>query len=298
MPPAKGLREATPSVHVLRGATVHVSAEKTVENATLVVRDGIITAIGRDVNSPPDATVWDVSGKRIYPGFIDAYSEVLAGGPRDEAPAAGYFNPHRDRKCAHSAAYEVNAETNRRLRSQGIALRLVAPRGAVVRGRSMLITTGDDDPARIAQQDVALHVQLDPLVRSHREAFPNSIMEGVALVRQALCDARWHCQALAATRDTPLRLPPEPSLALETLAPYALGEKCVILEAPDELAFLRADALAREFGLKAILRGSGSEYRRLDAIRATGRAVIVPLAWPVQPSVQTLEETSRSLWKS
>src|SRR5688572_23618057 len=157
--PSKGLRESTPSVHALRGATVHVSDDTVVEDATLVVRDGIITAVGRDVTPPTDAVVWDVSGKRIYPGFIDAYSEVLAGAPRDEAPAAGYFNPRVAPHVRASAFYELDAETNRRLRSQGIALRLVAPRGAMVRGRSVLLRTGDDS-RRIAPPEAALHAQI------------------------------------------------------------------------------------------------------------------------------------------
>ena len=54
---------------------------------------------------------------------------------------------------------------------------------------------------------------------------------------------------------------------------------------------MRADRFAREFGLRAIIHGSGREYRRLDEIVATGRAVILPVNFPQPPSVATVEES-------
>src|SRR5439155_26814286 len=59
--------------------------------------------------------------------------------------------------------------------------------------------------------------------------------------------------------------------------------------APDELYFLRADRVAQEFGLNLAVRGSGYEYRRLDALKATGRPVIVPVNFPKAPNVKTPE---------
>src|SRR6185369_4696994 len=67
--------------------------------------------------------------------------------------------------------------------------------------------------------------------------------------------------------------------------------QAAIMDAANEQFFLRADRFAREFGLQAIIHGSGREYRRLDEIAATRRAVILPVNFPQPPSVATVEES-------
>jgi hypothetical protein len=82
---------------------------------------------------------------------------------------------------------------------------------------------------------------------------------------------------------------PELSDALAALRGYLGGKAPVVIDSSDELYFLRADRVASEFGLQAIVRGSGDEYRRLQAVAGTGRAVIVPLNFPRPPRVSPPE---------
>lgn len=82
---------------------------------------------------------------------------------------------------------------------------------------------------------------------------------------------------------------PERNDALSALGPVIDGSLPMIFDAATELYVLRADQVAREFGIKAIVRGSGREYQRLDAIAATGRAIIVPVAFPRAPDVSSPE---------
>src|SRR5438046_983661 len=74
--PPSGLRYNTPAVHAIVHARIVVAPGNVLENATLVMRDGVITAVGADVAPPPDARIWNMSGKTIYAGLIDAYSEL------------------------------------------------------------------------------------------------------------------------------------------------------------------------------------------------------------------------------
>src|SRR4051812_49663825 len=85
--PPDGLRENTPAVHALVNARVVLSPGRAIERGTIVVRDGVIVAVGGsgDVTAPPDARVWDLSGEVVYPGLIDAYSEL----GETAAPASG-----------------------------------------------------------------------------------------------------------------------------------------------------------------------------------------------------------------
>ena len=57
----------------LRGATVHtVGPNGTLQNATVIMQDGVIAAVGKDVRIPAGARVVDVTGQFITPGLIDA----------------------------------------------------------------------------------------------------------------------------------------------------------------------------------------------------------------------------------
>ncbi len=295
--PAPGLREHTPQVHAFVGARLVLAPGKVVDRGTLVIRDGAIVAAGADVATPPDARVWELGGKTIYAGFIDAYAEQTL--PASAATPAGYWNTYVTPQAQVARHLTVDQALNKKLRSQGITARLVAPAANVVKGRSALVTTGDDEPSRVLlREDVALHAKLTPQSRKPSE-YPNSPMGALTVVRQLMRDAIWYGQAHTAYAAAKEPLPrPEPSDALAAMQAYSAGRGLVVIDAPDELYFLRANQVAQESGLNLAVRGSGFEYRRLEAIKASGRPVIVPLNFPKAPHVKTPETALAAPWTS
>jgi hypothetical protein len=71
LPP--GFRPVPLGVHALVGGKVVIKPGDVVSNATIVIRDGLIKAVGPDAAVPADARVWDMKGATIYAGFIDPY---------------------------------------------------------------------------------------------------------------------------------------------------------------------------------------------------------------------------------
>jgi imidazolonepropionase-like amidohydrolase len=287
--PVEGLRENTPEIHALTGARIVVAPGRVIEKGTLVIRDGVIEAAGADVAVPDDARVWDLSGKTLYPGLVEAYTTASLNSElaKNGAPHWSELVTPQLHVGEH---YTRDADVSKKLRSQGVALRLVAPAAGIIRGTSAVATTGDDAGSQAIVRDrVALHMQLTVPPGRGRRTFPNSPMGAVALARQAMLDGQWHREAWTAyLGDTSLPRP-ERNDALEALAPYLFENGPVIIDANDEQYFLRADRFAREFGLNVAVLGSGHEYRRLEAIRETGRTVIVPVNFPKAPNVATPE---------
>src|SRR5437762_8017522 len=74
--PKQGIRENDPRLHALTNARIVTAPGKTIEKGTILIREGVIVAAGADVKVPADARIWDLAGKTIYPGFIDAYSRL------------------------------------------------------------------------------------------------------------------------------------------------------------------------------------------------------------------------------
>ncbi|MGC1276052.1 MAG: amidohydrolase family protein [Planctomycetaceae bacterium] len=288
--PVAGIRDNTPQVHAITNVRLVVRPGEVIEQATLVVRDGVIEAAGADVAVPADARRWDGSGQSAYAGFVDAYSEIDAPPvPRDKA--AAHWNKHVTPQAVAVEGYAPDDDANEAWRKQGFVARLVAPSKGVIKGFSGLVTTGDGEGDRvILHRRVVQHVRLTaPRTGGERsDDYPNSPMGAVALARQAMYDARWYrnTQNLFASGAKIAR--PEQNDALQALIAVLEGN-AIVADAIDEQYFLRADAFAKEFDLHMIARGSGHEYRRLDAIAATKRPVIVPLDFPKPPGVSTAE---------
>jgi imidazolonepropionase-like amidohydrolase len=123
---------------VLRGATIHTVTNGVIQNGTIVMEAGKITAVGgADVATPRGAKVVDVSGKHIYPGLIDAYStvgitEIGSVDVSNDINEIGDFNPNVRGEIA------VNAESRHigTTRSAGVLVAFTTPGGGVISGLS------------------------------------------------------------------------------------------------------------------------------------------------------------------
>ncbi|MEX0710810.1 MAG: amidohydrolase family protein [Pirellulales bacterium] len=288
-PPPAGLRENTPRVYALTGGRIVVSPGQVIESGTLIVRDGVIEAVGGQVEVPSEAVVRPLDGKTVYAGFIDALAELPADASRlADGKGAGYWNADIAPTVRVDERYALDPAANKQLRSQGITARLLAPSLGIVRGTSAVVATSDESGARaILKPQAALHLTLT--ASRGRDAYPNSPMGAMALARQAFHDAAWYESAWNAYRQQPGLPRPEHNDALAALAPYRARTLPVVISASDELYFLRADQFAREFNLDCIIRGCGAEYRRLEAVKAAGRPVILPVNFPKPPNVLTPE---------
>ena len=74
--PPDGLRIHPPKVWALTGAKVISEPGKVLENATIIIREGFIENVGKGISIPKDASILNMTGKTIYPGFIESWLEI------------------------------------------------------------------------------------------------------------------------------------------------------------------------------------------------------------------------------
>lgn len=288
--PVIGLAQNTPAVFALTNVRIVPEPGQVIEKGTIVVRDGVIEAAGADLKPPAGARVIELAGKTAYAGLVDAYGEITIG---TDVTKQGLpdWNPQVTPQVDVAEFYAADEALNSKLRSQGIAARLVAPATRIIKGQSIVVSTGSGDNSRvILKRGIGQHFRLTVPFGQGRESFPGSPMGAVALARQTLLDTDWYGKAWAAWRNNSKLTRPGRNDALESLAACAAGNQPAIIDAANEQFFLRADRFAREFGLNAIIHGSGREYRRLAEIVATGRKIILPVNFPQPPSVATVED--------
>lgn len=114
----------------VRGATIHTVADGVIEDGTIVLRDGRIIAVGRDVDVPADAEIIDGEGKHVFPGMIDSFSslgltEIGAVAVTNDASELGRWNPHLN---AHTAIHPAS-EHIPVARANGITHTMAVPGG-------------------------------------------------------------------------------------------------------------------------------------------------------------------------
>ena len=281
--PVAGLAEREPAAFALVGADVHVRPGEVIEDATLVIRDGKVTAVGAGTEVPQDARRVDADGRVIYAGFIEPYSTV----PVTTVAPSGYWSEHVRPHVDAADAYAVSDKANAAMRGQGIVARLLVPEGGVVRGAGSVVSTGDGSAeAAVLRRGATQHLQLTPQRRRGGErSYPTSPMGAFALVRQAFYDASWYEAANAAV-DADGSLPrPAASEALAALQAARDGGVPFVVDAPDELYLLRGGRIGREFTLPVVLMDEGRAYQRLEDVAGLGVPVIASLDFPEPPDV-------------
>jgi imidazolonepropionase-like amidohydrolase len=285
--PQKALR---PTVYAIRDARAVLAPGKTLEKATLVIRDGVIEDLGSSVKPPPDAVVIDGKGLTLYPGFIDALSTTgydhaqrkSSGGdpaPEDLASEALAATKPDNRKgmtpefqVRSALKDDPNAHEWRKL---GFTARLIAPDGGIFSGQSALVSLSGA-PAREAtlRPSVALHAAFRSGLGGG-DGYPRSLMGQMAHARQMLVDAGHHARRQAAfeKREGKGKRPPA-DLALETLAFALAGSLPVVFEADTKSQIERVLDFADEFRLSRGILG-GRDAWKVAARLAKGNVPVL-----------------------
>ena len=285
--PVEGIRENGTGFHALVKARVVTAPGQVLDNATIIIRNGLIQSVEAGGTPPAGARVWDLSGHTVYAGFIDAHADL----GRDSVPKGGdvgptHWNPQVRAWFSTTANLQDDANRRRGLRSQGFGAALVVPKRGIFRGSAAVVSLGDAGTReRVLRPDVAQSIGFQSSFELGGR-YPNSSMGVIALMKQTFMDAEWYKRAWT-TYETSGRafLPPETSEALKALEAAVAGTQPVIFETRSEEEILRGQALARQFKLNAWYRGNGQEYRIVDVLRGTKAPLFIPLNFPDAPNV-------------
>jgi imidazolonepropionase-like amidohydrolase len=304
---------ARPRVYALTGGTVHVAPGKTMERATLVLRDGLVESVGAGVKVPADATTIDATGLVIYPGFLDAGGFTPGAETPPAAPAAGGGAPAaraprreaetgpvlpwsvvRPERRAADVLQPFEGERAREAatwRQLGFATVLAAPSKGVFRGSSALALLADETRVAdlLVRDGVFQHVAFE--TAGFGEGYPTSLMGAAALVRQTLLDARRDADWSRRYERDPSGMPrPEVYPGLAALRPVLERKQPLLLEAGAAEDVLLADRIARELDVDLVVLATGTEAEIAPEIAKTGRTLIVPVRIPDKPKVDDPDE--------
>lgn len=282
--PLNGIPDPRTGWYAFTRATIHVSADKVIDDGTLIIRDGLIQAVGHNIALPAGAVEVDLSGYHLYPSFLEIFGEYglpvareTSGrtnepwferrgvwGPTRTGPVA--WNDALRTELEHASSFSPSEKDATLLRKGGFTAVNTHRMDGISRGVSSVVSLGDRKPNdELIQARAAHHLSFKK--GTSATSFPGSLMGCITLIRQTYLDADWYSK----NQD-------EHNITLE--AWNQVQDLPQIFDVRDWQEVLRAQAIADEFRKTYIYKGGGDEYRRIDALKATGATFILPLDFP------------------
>lgn len=293
-----------PAVYAITNARIVSGAGPVIDRGTVVVRSGLITAVGATAATPADARVIDGTGLTVYPGLIDANSSLgfssagaaaqvasagrgRGGAPTQQGAPAAARNSLRpiglQPELSASDLITADVDGLNGPHSAGITAALTAPATGIFRGLSAVITLGGANvQAMIIKAPVAEHIGFTPL---RNGGYPSSLLGVFAALRQTFLDAQHYGAEQAAYAKNPRGVRrPEGDPSLEALQPVLARQVPVIMEAGQAREIERALDLAKEFNLRVIIAGGEEADQVAARLKAENVPVLVSLNFPRRPT--------------
>jgi imidazolonepropionase-like amidohydrolase len=320
----------TPSAVAIRNAKIVTVSGATIAKGTVVLRKGLIDAVGENVPVPADAWVVDGEGMTVYPGLIDSLSTVGIPGAAPAAAAAGrggggrnqtQANPlaapataasaqprsngpqDRPQTTSWSVAADEISPADRRIetvRGAGVTTAVTFPTRGIFAGQGSIIDLAAAEKAGelIVESPVGQYISIGRGgFGGGGGGFPGSLMGIIAYVRQIYIDADYYKMQKEAYAKNPRGMErPQYDRALEGV----LDSKRILLPANREVEIDRIIRLAADLKQPTIIYGAREAYRpdAVALLKKAGLPVLVSMKWPAPPTgpdVHLEEESMRQL---
>ncbi len=282
--------------YAITNARIVTVSGPTIEKGTVVVRDGLIAAVGADAKAPADAQVFDGTGLTVYPGFFDALTNVGMQAPRTPptpsvggqaaAAAAPQTAPQTNSNYPAGLRPEIIAiddlrggdaqfESNR---NAGFTTVVTVGRTGIFNGQSAIINlAGETVSGMIVKAPFAEHVSFATISGQ----YPGSLLGTFSALRQMFLDAQrlQELQRMYAGNPRAMKRP-DADASLEALFPILNRQMPVVFNANREVEIIRALDFAKEFNLKAIVAGGQEAWKVADRLKAQDIPVLLSLNFP------------------
>lgn len=293
--PPEDLHINTPRTWALTNGIIHTEPGKIIPNGTIILRNGIIEAVGEKVKIPPEATKIDLDSSHVYAGFIESWLNV------DSIKINHSLRDHwNTNMAAYNKIVDYYAPAKKsieELRDLGFTTAHIIPQEGIFQGQSALVQLNDQN--QILNHSVGQVIDFDFGGWKSKE-YPTSLLGSIAFIRQGFYDAEWYgkAQKIQAFHPQDNELVDE-DRSLAALWQGRQEKNPFIFRTKDDLYSLRAKKIAVEFDLNLWLKGNGYEYRRIDEIKSARAFIILPINYPGKPHVaqenESLQYSTRQL---
>jgi imidazolonepropionase-like amidohydrolase len=259
---------ATAQTVAITGGKVYPVSGPPIENGTVVITNGKITAVGVNVPIPAGAQRIDATGKTVTPGFVNSSTqlgvqEVSAVNDTRDMSARG-----RDNVAAAFTVWEglnPNSVMLAPARKEGVTSFVVMPTGGLVAGQAALV---DVVPGTTTDMIIRAPVAMVAEIGDPQAAGVNSRGELIVKLRELLDDTRFyqtHREAFDRAQTRPFAAS---RLDLQAMIPVIEGRLPLLITVDRASDIDAAMRLAREYNVKLIIGGGAEAWMIADKLAA------------------------------
>ena len=291
-PPIAHAQGGEPQYFAIRGAKVFPVSGPPIEGATVVISRGIITAISKDAAIPAEAWVIDGKGLNVYPGLVDAFTDVGIpaapptggeGGPRRAQERAGGPEDRPASTPWRSGADEANLSDKRieTWRNGGFTTVICAPKGGFFPGQAAVLDlAGEHAGDMVVKTPVAIPLSFQG-ASGFGGGFPDSLLGVLSYIHQVWLDTDWSAKAETAYSKSPRGVArPRYDRVNAALEDALEHHSLVLIPANNSTQIRRALELIDHWHINAVIYGGQMSYEVADEIAAKKIPVLVDLKWP------------------
>lgn len=257
-----------------------------IDMGTVVVKNGLIVSVGKNVSIPPDAIVIKADSMYVYAGFIDGLSRVGLVKPKEEErgqrpkdpgnpqPEEAGITPQNDVRSALNPAEKSLEE----LRNVGFTTAHVVPYGGMMPGNgSIILLGGKSADEMVLVNKTSFYSELTP----SRSVYPRTVMGVMAkyreLYRQAALNRAYE-NTYASNRSGIQR--PATDRVLEALFPVIDKHQPVLFKAERVVDAQRVLTLQNDLGFSLMLAELKEGWDIISKIKAANAKVFLSLDLP------------------
>ena len=281
------IKKATNKVFI-KDVIIHDKPGSIIEYGSILVENGIIKQVGKNLSEPNDALILSADSLHVYPAFIDALSHTTIKKKEDgDRPNVKFPGAPPDDVAGitpgKSAFDDIDADSGdiKSLRGLGFGISHVAPRGRMLPGQTAVISlSGKTKNEILLKENLANFTQL----RSARGVFPSTMIGVLTKFRELYKQAEGANIHLTKYNTSPVGMQrPSYSDAITAMIPVTKKKQKVFFKAESAKDVHRVLALKKELGFDLVLTDVKQVYPVIDKIKAYNVPVMVSLDLPEKP---------------
>jgi imidazolonepropionase-like amidohydrolase len=260
---------------VITGATVYSTPERKLENATVVVQNGVVTAVGPNVAVPANAIRINGAGKIVTAGLIESVTNLglIEIQAEREGNDGSFGTSPTEIHAAYRAfdAFDARSVAIPVARTGGITSAITGPSGGILAGQAAWVSLADaPKPPPPIVAPAGMISALGP-----RAIASGSRGQAIERLREVLDDAAQYDRTRGAFDRNQSRKLAGERLDLEALIPVLRGRQPLVLSANAESDIRAALELARERRLRIVIVGGTEAWRLAEELASASVPVIL-----------------------
>ena len=280
---------AATRTYVITNATIVQAPGKIMEEGTLIITDGLITAVGKNIPIPNNAEVIDGTDMFVYPGFIDGMSNTGADRPKPLDRPDNLFTPDPPNDYAgitpeHQVIEQINVEENsiEAMRKIGFTISHTVPYGRMLPGSGalVLLRKADHPDNMILSEDVSMFTQFE----GAPGAYPGNTLGIMAKFRDLYRNAEYSKQHSEMYASNPAGISrPTRDRVYEAFYPVLSKQKPIFYNASNSLEARRTLRLQKELGFDLVIGNLKEGWDLAGNIKESNAKVFMSLDIPDEP---------------